>query len=113
MSFFDSEIVRKEAEEISLKQQEILNRMPFITMMETDDKINFFDAMIELIERQKVFYMRLNLSDDPDANEMKSQFRSAAAMLGMDTKKMNMMEIYDGFKKNMENVRQQVLDGEL
>lgn len=113
MSFFDSEIVRKEAEEISLKQQEILNRMPFITMMETDDKINFFDAMIELIERQKVFYMRLNLSDDPDANEMKAQFRNAATMLGMDTKKMNMMEIYDGFKKNMENVRQQVLDGEL
>lgn len=113
MSFFDSEIVRKEAEEISLKQQEILNRMPFITMMETDDKINFFDAMLDLIERQKVFYMRLNLSDDPMAVEMKDQFRSAAAMLGMDTKKMNMMEIYDGFKKNMENVRQQVLDGDL
>ena len=82
-------------------------------MMETDDKINFFDAMLDLIERQKVFYMRLNLSDDPMAVEMKDQFRSAAVMLGMDTKKMNMMEIYDGFKKNMENVRQQVLDGDL
>lgn len=113
MSFFDSEIVRQEAQEISLKQQEILNRMPFIPMMESDDKVDFFDAMLDLIERQKVFYMRLNLSDDPMAVEMKDQFRNAAKMLGMDTSKMNMMEIYDGFKKNMENVRQQVLDGDL
>ena len=113
MSFFNSEIVRKEAQEISLKQQEILNRMPFIPMMDTDDRVNFFDSMIDLIDRQKIFYMRLNLSDDPMALEMKEQFRKSAMMLGMDMRKTSMMEIYDGFKKNMENLRQQVLDGDL
>ena len=113
MSFFESEIVQKEAEEINLKQQEIVNRLPFIPLMETDDRIEFFDAMLDLIERQKVFYMRLNLSDDPMALRLKQEFRDAARRIGMDADGLNMLDIYDKFRDNMENVRQQVLDGEL
>ena len=113
MSFFDSKIVQQEAEEISLKQQEIVNRMPFIPMMTSDDRIDFFDAMLELIERQKIFYMRLNLSDDPMAKELQAEFRRAAKTLGMDADGLDMLGIYDSFRKNMENVRQQVLDGDL
>ena len=113
MSFFDSKIVQQEAEEISLKQQEIVNRMPFIPMMTSDDRIDFFDAMLDLIERQKIFYMRLNLSDDPMAKELKAEFRRAAKTLGMDAEGLDMLGIYDSFRENMENVRQQVLDGDL
>ena len=113
MSFFDSKIVQQEAQEISLKQQEIVNRMPFIPMMTSDDRIDFFDAMLELIERQKIFYMRLNLSDDPMAKELQAEFRRAAKTLGMDADGLDMLGIYDSFRKNMENVRQQVLDGDL
>ena len=113
MSFFDSKIVQQEAQEISLKQQEIVNRMPFIPMMTSDDRIDFFDAMLELIERQKIFYMRLNLSDDPMAKELQAEFRRAAKTLGMDADGLDMLGIYDSFRENMENVRQQVLDGDL
>jgi hypothetical protein len=113
MSFFDSKIVQQEAEEISLKQQNIVNRMPFIPMMTSDDRIDFFDAMLDLIERQKIFYMRLNLSDDPMAKELQAEFRRAAKTLGMDAEGLDMLGIYDSFRKNMENVRQQVLDGDL
>ena len=113
MSFFDSKIVQQEAQEISLKQQEIVNRMPFIPLMTSDDRIDFFDAMLELIERQKIFYMRLNLSDDPMAKELQAEFRRAAKTLGMDADGLDMLGIYDSFRKNMENVRQQVLDGDL
>ena len=113
MSFFESEIVQKEAEEINLKQQEIVSRLPFIPLMETDDRIEFFDAMLYLIERQKVFYMRLNLSDDPMALRLKQEIRDAARRLGMDADGLNMLDIYDKFRDNMESVRQQVLDGEL
>lgn len=113
MSFFDSEIVQQEALQISLKQQEIVNRMPFIPMMTSKDRLEFFDAMLDLIERQKIFYMRLNLSDDPRAVKLKEEFRLAAKTLGMDTEGLDMLGIYDSFRENMENVRQQVLDGEL
>ena len=113
MSFFDSEIVQKEAEEINLRQQEIVNRMPFIPLMDLDDRIEFFDAMLDLIERQKIFYMRLNLSDDPMAIHLKEEFRHGAKAMGLDADGLDMMDIYEGFRKNMENVRQQVLDGEL
>lgn len=111
MSFFDSEIVRKEANEISFLQQDILNRMPRIPLMEHDERVQFFDDMIDLIERQKIFYSRLSLSDDPRAQELKEQFRQAAIMLGMDANGVNMMEIYDTFKESMMSVRKQVLDG--
>lgn len=113
MSFFESEIVQKEAEEINLRQQEIVNRMPFIPLMDLEDRIDFFDAMLDLIERQKVFYMRLNLSDDPMAVHLKEEFRRGAKAMGLDADGLNMLDIYEGFRKNMENVRQQVLDGEL
>lgn len=111
MSFFDSEIVRKEANEISFLQQDILKRMPRIPLMELNERVQFFDDMIDLIDRQKIFYSRLSLSDDPMAQDLKEQFRQAAAMLGMPTGHMNMMDIYEDFKKSMETVRQQVLDG--
>jgi len=113
MSFFESEIVQKEAQEISLKQQEIVNRMPFIPLMDLEDRIEFFDAMLDLIDRQKIFYMRLNLSDDPMAKRLKEDFRRGAVALGMNVEGLSMLDIYDGFRENMENVRQQVLDGEL
>ena len=111
MSFFDSDIVIKEANEISFLQQDILNRMPRIPLMEKDERIKFFDDMIDLIERQKIFYSRLSLSDDPRAQDLKEQFRQAAIMLGMDANGVNMMEIYDTFKESMMSVRKQVLDG--
>jgi hypothetical protein len=113
MSFFDSEIVRKEANEISFLQQDIMKRMARIPIMERDERIQFFDDMIDLIDRQKIFYSRLSLSDDPKAQELKEQFRQAAAILGMPSGHMNMMDIYEDFKKSMELVRQQVLDGTL
>lgn len=113
MSFFDSEIVRKEANEISFLQQDIIKRMPRIPLMELDERIQFFDDMIDLIDRQKIFYSRLSLSDDPMAQDLKEQFKQAATMLGMPTGHMNMMDIYEDFKKSMTTVRQQVLDGTL
>ncbi len=57
--------------------------------------------------------MRLNLSDDPMALRLKEEFRDSAKRLGMNAEGLNMLDIYDKFRDNMENVRQQVLDGEL
>lgn len=113
MSFFDSEIVRQEARKISELQQEIIKIIPTIPTIPKDERIEYFDKMISLIELQKIFYNRLSLSDDPKAQDLKEQFRQAAIMLGMPANHVNMNLIYDDFIESMEDLRRQTLDGTL
>jgi hypothetical protein len=113
MSFFDSEIVRKEAQEITDLQQEIIKFLPNLLMLPRDDKLECIDKMLNLIEKQKIFYNRISLSDDPRALDLKDQFVKAARMLGMTITGANMNQIYDNFSSSMEEMKRQVLDGTL
>lgn len=113
MSFFDSEIVRNEAREISELQQEIITVIPKLPILPRTERVEYFDKMIDLIERQKIFYNRLSLSDDPRAQDLKDQFRQAAIMLGMNANSLNMNEVYDNFIESMTDLRQQTVDGRL
>ena len=85
--------------------------IPKIPILPREERIEYFDKMINLIERQKIFYNRLSLSDDPNARELKNQFKQAAIMLGMNAQHLNMNEIYDDFIQSMSELRQQTLDG--
>ena len=71
MSFFDSEVVRAEMAEISELQEEIYgNVFKFPTMKREDQKYHV-EILEKLLEKQRVMYARLSLSDDPDALKMK------------------------------------------
>ena len=111
MSFFDSEIVRNEAQEITDLQQEIIKVLPSLLNLPREDKLECIDKMLSLIEKQKIFYNRICLSDDPRAADLKDQFVKAARMLGMTITGANMNQIYDGFHESMQTMKQQVLDG--
>jgi len=45
-------------------------------------KLEYFDVLQEMIEKQKVFYTRLKLSDDPEATDMAENIKQAAVMFG-------------------------------
>jgi len=111
MSFFDSEIVRQEAQEITDLQQEIVKFLPNLLTLPRGDKLECIDKMLLLIEKQKIFYNRISLSDDPRALDLKDEFVKAARMMGMTITGSNMNQIYDGFATNMEEMKRQVLDG--
>lgn len=113
MSFFDSEIVRNEAQEITELQQEIVKSLPSLMILPREEKVNCIDKMIQLIEKQKIFYNRICLSDDPRATDLKQQFIQAARVLGMTITGGNMNQIYDDFSESMKEMKQQVLDGRL
>ena len=71
MSFFDSEVVRAEMAEISELQEEIYgNVFKFPTMKREDQKYHV-EVLERLLEKQRVLYTRLSLSDDPQAKQMK------------------------------------------
>ena len=51
--------------------------------MNTADRAFHIDQLSKLIEKQKIVYARLSLSDDPDAREMKENIMRSAASMGL------------------------------
>ena len=83
MSFFNSEIVRSEMTEISELQQEIYGSVFKFPSMTKEDKIKHVEMMESLLNKQRVLYTRMSLSDDPEAKEMKDRIIQSAIMMGM------------------------------
>ena len=64
-----------------------INKMGLL--LSVDQKKEQLDKMIELIDLQQTMYMRVTLSDDPDAQKMVSQVREAARMVGLSPNDVN------------------------
>ena len=83
MSFFDSEIVRAEMVEIAELQEDVYENFMKFPYMNTADRAFHIDQLSKLIQKQKIVYARLSLSDDPDAKEMKENIMQSAASMGL------------------------------
>ena len=51
--------------------------------MNNADRARHIDQLSKLIEKQKIVYARLSLSDDPDAKEMKENIMQSAQSMGL------------------------------
>jgi len=83
MSFFNSDIVRAEMTEISMLQEDVYQNMFYFPTMNTDEKKFHIGLLEKLLNKQKVLYTRMSLSDDPEAIEMKKKIVESATMMGM------------------------------
>ena len=83
MSFFNSDIVRAEMTEIQELQEEIYEQVMKFPYMNNADKAYHIELLEILIEKQKVMYARLSLSDDPQAKQMKKEITESAAIMGL------------------------------
>ena len=83
MSFFDSEIVRSEMAEIAELQEDVYENFMKFPYMNAADKAHHNDQLSKLLEKQKIVYARLSLSDDPDAKEMKEKIMESAKSMGL------------------------------
>ena len=79
MTFFNSEIVQQELQRMQDLYLEI-NKMGLV--LSIPQKREQLDKMIELIDIQQTMYMRVTLSDDPQAEQLCAQVREAAKMVG-------------------------------
>ena len=68
-NFFDSEIVKKELVEINKLQEQVYSRAFGYPFMSREDKVEHIDKLVTLLEKQKVMYTRLSLSDSPEAKK--------------------------------------------
>ena len=83
MSFFNSDIVRAEMTEIQELQEEIYEQVMKFPMMSDPDKAYHIEILERLIDKQKVMYARLSLSDDPTAVHMKEEIAKSASVMGL------------------------------
>ena len=100
MTFFNSDIVQEELQRMQELYLEI-NKMGLL--LSTDQKKEQLDKMIELIDLQQTMYMRVTLSDDPEAQKMVSQVREAARMVGLSPNHVN-HTFYDRLRDNVQKM---------
>ena len=85
MSFFDSEVVRAEMVEISELQEEIYANVFKFPRMSKEDQKYHVSILERLLDKQRVLYTRLSLSDDPAAQKMKKSILEGARKMGLPT----------------------------
>ena len=81
--FFQSEVVRAEMAEIAELQEAVYNNVFKFPSMSVDDKKYHVEVLEKLIDKQKIVYTRLSLSEDPEAQKMKKQITDSASMFGL------------------------------
>lgn len=107
MSFFDSEVVRAEMTEISELQEEVYKNVFKFSQMSKGEKINHVEMLERLLNKQKVLYTRMSLSDDPEAKEMKQRIYDSAVMMGM-PQNVDMNIVFNNMSSLLETMRQQI-----
>lgn len=98
MTFFSSDIVRTELKEIGFLQQKISSNILSFQQMTREEKLDHIKMLEELLEKQRILYTRLSLSDDSSAIEMKNRLDESMEFLGLSSE----IKINDVFKSMIE-----------
>ena len=104
MKFFQSEVVQEELTQMQELYMDI-NRMGL--MLSLDQKKEQLQKMLRLIEIQQTMYMRVTLSEDPEAKKLVDQVKNAAAMLGMPKDEIG-PQFYDKLKENVRKMMKEL-----
>jgi len=106
-NFFDSDIIQNELKKINKLQEELYGSVLSFGMMNRETKLEHIEKLTLLLEKQRVMYTRLSLSDDPQAVEMKENLRKSVALMGFppDT---DMNILFSSMTKTIESLKQYI-----
>ena len=111
MSFFQSELVRGDIQEmIELQQYCFRSAMNFV-LLEPEKKMEYFGKLEQLIDKQKVFYFRIKMSDDPEAKSVLETMKQGVIMLGA-TPDTPIEQMFDELIEKVTHLKQRYEDGE-
>jgi hypothetical protein len=108
-NFFDSDIIQDELTEINQLQENIYGSILTFGMMTREDKLEHIEKLELLLEKQRVMYTRLSLSDDPEAVVMKENLRKSVALMGFPPE-TDMSILFNSMTKTIESLKQ-FIDG--
>mgnify|MGYP003139690920 FL=1 len=105
--FFDSEIVQDELREINDLQQDIYGDLTDFPTLPDEKKKEHILKLTDLLERQRVMYTRLSLSEDPEAKALKKQLEMSVVMLGF-PEGTDISVLFSGMQQTIEKLKQYV-----
>ena len=108
-NFFDSEIIKEELEEINELQQEVYGDAFNLMRMSSAERVEHVENLETLLEKQKIMYTRVSLSDDPQAVEMKKNLEKSVKLMGFPTG-TDMSQLFDAMDKTIEKLKQSIVD---
>ena len=103
--FFKSEIVREELKEINALQEELYSDMTSFNVLDRDDRLEHIDKLVTLLEKQRLMYTRLSLSDDPDAMKLKDQLQKSVTMMGF-PEGTDIQVLFSGMENTIDKLKQ-------
>ena len=107
MSFFDSEVVRAEMAEIHELQEEVYTNVFKFPTMSKEDQLYHVAILEKLLNKQRVLYTRVSLSDDPEAKEMKKNILEGARQMGLPTN-VDMNILFANMNNMVEMMKKQI-----
>ena len=108
MSFFQSEQVQENLNDIFSTYQKISALTSAVPHMSVEDRLDHIDACKGLIEKQKTFYFRLQLASktDPEAADMKERITALTQAFGFKV----LYECMDNMITTLEQAAKKELD---
>ena len=106
--FFQSELVRGDIQEMAALQEFCFRSVTNLALLDKERKLQYFEALRKLLEKQKIFHARLMLSDDPEAKQVAENMKQAVVMLGgnsnLDVREMfdDLLTKIDAFEKHVD-----------
>ena len=105
--FFDSEIIKKELKEINDLQRLIYYKAASFGVLNREDKLEHIEMLSELLEKQRVMYTRMSLSDDPEAVKMKNELLKSVQLMGFPDG-TDVSILFNGMSQTINNLKQQL-----
>ena len=81
--FFKSDQVQNSIMELTMLQQQLATEMPYLPRMNYKQKVEHLSTLKTFLEKQKLFFFRISLSNDKEALQMKERLMEAAKMFGV------------------------------
>lgn len=107
MSFFSSDVVRAEMAEIAEMQEKIYGNVFKFPFMSKDEKLDHLNLLEKFVEKQKILYTRISLSDDFEAIQMKEQILQSVAMFGI-TPEIGVNTVFDNMTKIISSLKEEL-----
>ena len=108
-NFFDSDIIQEELKEINKLQEDIYGSILTFGGMPRETKLEHIEKLTLLLEKQRVMYTRLSLSDDPEAVEMKENLRKSVALMGFPPE-TDMSLLFNSMNQTIESLKKYLDD---
>ena len=102
--FFKSDQVQSTIAELTALQQQLVTEMPYLNMMKPEQKKDHLVTLKTFLEKQKLFFFRISLSDDKEALEMKQRLIDATKIFGVDDEMNNMDSFFEKLNETIDEI---------